>query len=99
MAGMDQKDRCSCIYKSGIDGYNASRAVFPSLVGRPMLGILTGMDLKDSWCGMYNAGIAGDSAHRAVFLPFRQAHDAPHHGRHAPAGQLSEAIRKLDYLR
>ena len=95
MAGMDQKDRCSCMYKSGIDGYNASRTVFPSLVGRPrMLGI-PGMDLKDSWCGMYNACIAGDSAPRAVFLPFRQAHDAPHHGRHAPEGQLSEAIRKL----
>ena len=71
MAGMDQKDRCSCMYKAGIDGYNASRAVFPSLVDRPrMLGILAGMDLKDSCCGMSYAGIAGDSAPRAVFVPF-----------------------------
>ena len=35
MADMDQKDRCSCMYKAGIAGYYAPRAVFPSLVGRP----------------------------------------------------------------
>ena len=40
MVGMDQKVRCSCMYKAGIAGYYAPRAVFPSLVGRPrVLGI------------------------------------------------------------
>ena len=71
MAGMDLKDRCSGLFKAGIDGYDAPRAVFPSLVGRPrMLGIQAGMDQKDSCSGMYNAGIAGDSEPCAVFLPF-----------------------------
>ena len=71
MAGMDQKDRCSCMYKAGIAGYDAPRAVFPSSVGRPrMPGILAGMDQKDSCSSMNNAGIAGDSEPRAVFLPF-----------------------------
>ena len=36
-AGMEQKDLCSGIYKAGIAGNNAPRAVFSSLVGR--LGI------------------------------------------------------------
>ena len=31
MADMDQKDPCSCMYKAGIAGYYAPRAVFPSL--------------------------------------------------------------------
>ena len=67
MADMDQKDRCSCMYKAGIAGYYAPRAVFPSLVGRPrMLGILAGTDLKDSCSGMYKAGFSGVSAPRAV---------------------------------
>ena len=62
-----QKDRCSGIYKAGIDGDNAPRAVFSSLVRRPrLLGILAGMDQKDSCSGMYKAGIAGDFAPRAV---------------------------------
>ena len=40
MADMDQKDCCTCIFKAGIAGYFAPRAVFPSLVGRlRMLGI------------------------------------------------------------
>ena len=53
MADMNQKDRCSCIYKAGIAGNNTRRAVFPSLVGRPrMLGILVGTDLKYSCSGM-----------------------------------------------
>ena len=34
MAGMDQKGRCSGVYKAGIAGYYAPRAVFLSLVGR-----------------------------------------------------------------
>ena len=67
MAGMDQKDRCSGIYKTGIDGDNAPRAVFSFLVGRPkMLGILAGTDLKDSCSGMYKAVFSGVSAPRAV---------------------------------
>ena len=67
MADMDQKDRCSCMYKAGIDGYYAPRAVFPSLVGRPrMLGITAGMDQKDSCSGMCKAGFSGVSAPRAV---------------------------------
>ena len=67
MAGMDQKDRCSCMYKAGIDGYYAPRAVFPSLVGRPrMLGILASTDLKDSCSGMYQAGFSIVPAPRAV---------------------------------
>ena len=67
MAGMDQKDRCSGLYKAGIAGYVAPRAVFPSLVVRPrMLGILAGMDQKDNCSGMDNAGFAGDPAPRAV---------------------------------
>ena len=71
MAGMDLKDRCSGMFKAGIDGDDAPRAVFPSLVGRPrMLGILAGMDQKDSCNGMYDAGVAVGSEPRAVFLPF-----------------------------
>ena len=95
MDGLDQKDRCSGMYKAGIAGYDAPCAVFVSLVGRP--GILAGMDQEDSCSGMDNAGIAGDSAPRAVSSR-RQAHDARHHGRHAPEGQLPEAYRILDFL-
>ena len=36
-------------------------------------------------------------APRAV-SSLRQAHDARHHGRHAPEGQLPEAFRKLAFL-
>ena len=64
----DQKDRCSGMYKAGIDGDTALRAVFSSLVGRPrMLVILAGMDQNDICSGMYKAGVAGDNAPRAVF--------------------------------
>ena len=67
MADMNQKDRCSFIYKAGIAGYFALRAVFPSLVGRPrMLGILAGTDLKYSCSGMCKAVFSGVSAPRAV---------------------------------
>ena len=62
-----------------------------------MLGILAGMDQKDSCSGTDNAGVTGDSAPRAV-SSLRQAHDARHHGRHAPEGQLPEAFRKLAFL-
>ena len=56
-ADMNQKDRCSCMYKAGIAGYFAPRAVFPSLVGRfRMLGILAGTNLKYSCSGMCKAG-------------------------------------------
>ena len=69
MAGMDQKDRCSCMYKAGIDGYHAPCAVFPSLVGRPrMLGILAGTDLKYSCSGMCKAGFSGVYAHVVLFF-------------------------------
>ena len=94
MAGMDQKDRCSGMYKAGIAGFDAPRAVFVSLVGRPRMLC---MDQKDSCSGMDKAGIAGDSAPRAV-SSLRQAHDAWHRGRHAPEGQLPEAFRKLEFL-
>ena len=52
LAGMDQKDSCSGMYKAGIDGDNAPRAVFSSLFGRPMmLDIMSVLDQKDS-CDM-----------------------------------------------
>ena len=85
---MDQKDSCSGVYKAGIDGYNALRAVFSSLVRRHMmLGIMAFMDQKDSGSVIYYAGFAGDNAPRAVFLGL-QAHDARHHGRYGPEGQI-----------
>ena len=44
LAVMDQKDSCSGVYKAGIAGYNALRAVFSSLVRRlMMLGIMAVM--------------------------------------------------------
>ena len=69
MAGMDQKDYCSGLFKAGIVGYDALRAVFPSLVGRPRVpGILAGMDQKDSHAPFPGkAVIACDTAPRAVF--------------------------------
>ena len=60
---MDQKDR----YKAGFGG-NAPRAVFSSLVRRPMmLCIMAVMVQKDSCSGMCKSGIAGDNAPRGVF--------------------------------
>ena len=54
LAGMDQKDYCSGMYKAGIYGEYAPRALFSSLVGRPrMLVILALMDQKDSWLKEY----------------------------------------------
>ena len=72
LAGMDQKDCCSGMYKAGIDGDIALHAVFSSLVGKlRMLVILAGMDQEDSLLldgsGMCKAGIAGYDAPRAVF--------------------------------
>ena len=59
------------IYKAGIAGDNKPRAVFSSLVRRPMmLGITAVMDQKDSYAlgsDMFKAGFAGDIAPRAVF--------------------------------
>ena len=64
---MNQKDRCGCMYKAGIAGYFAPRAVFPSLVGRPrVLRILAGTDLKYSCSGMCKAVFSGVSAPHAV---------------------------------
>ena len=49
LAVMDQMDYCSGMYKAGIYGEYAPRALFSSLVGRPrMLVILALMDQKDS---------------------------------------------------
>ena len=69
MAGMDQKDCCSGLFKAGIVGYDAFGVVFPLLVGRPrVLGILAGMDQKDSYALFPGkAGIVCDNAPRAVF--------------------------------
>ena len=70
LAGMDQKDSCSCscLYKAGFHRVNTPRAVFSSLVRRPMmLVIVAAMDQYDSCSGMCKACIAGDSAFRAVF--------------------------------
>ena len=54
------------MYKAGIAGYFAPRAVFPSL-GRPrVLRILADTDLKYSCSGMCKAGFSGVSAPRAV---------------------------------
>ena len=87
LADMDQENSCSSMFKAGISGYNALRAVFSSLVRRPMmLGIMAFMDQKDSGSVIYYAGVAGDNAPRAVFLGL-QAHDARHHGRFGPEGQ------------
>jgi len=45
-------DNGSGMCKAGFAGYDAPRAVFPSIVGRPkMPGIMVGMDQKDSYIG------------------------------------------------
>merc|ERR1712110_861212 len=45
-------DNGSGMRKAGFAGYDAPRAVFPSIVGRPkMPGIMVGMDQKDSYVG------------------------------------------------
>ena len=49
MARMYLKDSCGGVYKAGIAGYNALRAMLSSLVGKPrMLVILAAMDQEDS---------------------------------------------------
>ena len=59
LAGIDQKDRCSGIFKAGFAGYNTPRAVLPFLVRRPMkLCIMAGMDQKDLFV-MCKAWFAG----------------------------------------
>ena len=57
-----------------------------------MLDIMAVLDQKNSLAlfpgsDMYQAGIAVDTAPCAVFLGL-QAHDARHHGRFGPEGQL-----------
>ena len=55
MAGIDQKDSCSGMYKAGIAGDTSPRDVFVSLVRRPMmLGIMAGLTqvnwaLRSTW--------------------------------------------------
>ena len=45
-------DNGSGMVKAGFAGEDASRAVFPSIVGRPkMPGIMVGMEQKDSYVG------------------------------------------------
>ena len=67
LVGMDQKDSCSGIFQAGVAGDHAPRAVFSSLVRRPMmLGITAVMDQKDSCSDMFMAGIADNNAPRAV---------------------------------
>ena len=77
--------------------FGAFHAVFPSFVGRTqLLGIMDGMDHNDSipfarrrlrlWqmqCWFY-----WYCTSRCVPSCFRQASDAPHHGRYGPEGQL-----------
>ena len=104
MAGMDQKDRCSCLYKAGIAGYDAPRAVFSSSVGRPRLpGILAGMDQKDSFFVVVMAVACA----RLVLLVtlvllcsllFWTGPDAPHHGRYQPVGLLFCGLVLLVFL-
>ena len=67
LAGMDQKDLCNGMYKAGIYGDYAPRALFSSLVGRPrMLVILADMDQENSCSGKFKSGIAG-FMHLALF--------------------------------
>ena len=85
-ASMDRKDNCCGMYKAGYAGCDAPRAVFVSLVRRPMmLGIMTGMVQKDSCSGMYKAGISGETVEipqlqflAGCRLPFRAAKTALH---------------------
>ena len=54
---MDLYDSCSGMYKGGIVGDNALRAMFFP-VSRPLMrSIMAGMDQDDSCSGMYKAGI------------------------------------------
>ena len=58
-----RRDSCSSMFMVGIAGFNAPRAVFSSLVRRPMmLGVMAGMDLKLST--MAGVGIATGAAKR-----------------------------------
>ena len=89
---------------AGFAGYDAPlHAVFPFIVGTPtFLGIMMGMDQKDSYavtrptllvaaCAVAcTAGFAGG----AVFPSLASGHDARHHGRYGPGGQLLSQARK-----
>ena len=80
LAGMDKKDRCSGIYKAGIDGDNA--VLFP---GRQAPGCSSSWPIwtrrtvrfvrscVNPGSGMCTAGFTGYAAPRAVFLRCRQA--------------------------
>ena len=90
LAGMDQKDRCSGIYKAGFPGYNTPRAVLSFLVRRPMkLCIMVGMVQKDSCSGMARLVLLVTVHLALCFLPCLQARDdAEHHGRYGSEEQL-----------
>ena len=87
LAGMDQKDRCSGIYKTGFPGYNTPRAVLSFLVRWLMkLCIMARMVQKDS-CSSMARLVLLVTVHLALcFLPCLQARDARHHGRYGPEG-------------
>ena len=90
LAGIDQKDRCSGIFKAGFAGYNTPRAVLSFLsflVRRLMkLCIMAGMVQKDSCSGMARLVLLVTVYLVLCFLPCLQARDAWHHGRYGPGG-------------
>ena len=87
LAGIDQKDRCSGIFKAGFAGYNTPRAVLSFLVRQPMkLCIMAGMVQKDSCSGMARLVLLVTVHLVLCFLPCLQARDARHHGRYGPEG-------------
>ena len=81
-----KKGSCCGMCKAGHAGCDAPRAVFVSLVLRPMmLGIMTAMAQKDSCSGKCKAGISSDTVEfpQLQFLagrrrPFRAAKTALH---------------------
>ena len=78
----DPKDSYCGMYKAGYASCDAPRAVFVSLVLRPMvLGTMTGMVQKDSCRGMCKAGISPQlqflAGRRLPFVPQRQLFMVP----------------------
>ena len=87
LAGIDQKDRCSGIFKAGFAVYNTPRVVLSFLVRRPMkLCIMAGMVQKDSCSGMARLVLLVTVHLVLCFLPCLQARDARHHGRYGSEG-------------
>ena len=90
LAGIDKKDCCTGIYKAGLNGDNAPRAVFSSLVGSgfssswPIWTRRTVVHLAVA-CSRLEKPV---TMHLPLFSPCLQAHDAGHHGFCGPKGQL-----------